>query len=83
MPTSGCARECASAHVGAVACVVCPVLVQGNMGIPWCCKYEWKFAASGCVGVPRPSATCVSYVGLRLRSVSPTDSPFRERGAAT
>jgi hypothetical protein len=46
-------------------------------------KYEWQFAASGCVGVPRPSATCVSYVGLRLRSVSPTDSPFRERGAAT
>jgi hypothetical protein len=45
--------------------------------------YEWQFAASGCVGVPRPSATCVSYVGLRLRSVSPTDSPFRKRGAAT
>jgi hypothetical protein len=53
------------------------------VGIPWCCKYEWQFAASGCVGVPRPSATCVSYVGLRLRSVGPTGSPFRERGAAT
>jgi hypothetical protein len=26
--------------------------------------------------VPIPSATCVSYVGLRLRSVSPTGSPF-------
>jgi hypothetical protein len=69
--------------VAAVACVVCLVLVLGNMGIPWCCKYEWQFAASGCVGVPRPSATCVSYVGLGLRAVGPTDSPFRERGAAT
>ena len=38
-------------------------------------EYEWQFAASGCVGVPRPSAACVSYVGLRLRSVNPTDSP--------
>jgi hypothetical protein len=27
-------RECASAHVGVVACVVCSVLVVGNMGIP-------------------------------------------------
>jgi hypothetical protein len=53
----------------------------GDMGVPWCCKYEWQFAASGCVGVPRPSATCVSCVGLRLRSVGPTGSPFRERGA--
>jgi hypothetical protein len=79
-----CARGCASARVGVVACVVCPVLVLGNMGmgIPSCCKYEWQFAASGCVaGVPRPSATCVSYVGLRLRSVNPAGSPSRERGA--
>jgi hypothetical protein len=45
--------------------------------------YEWQFSASGCVGVPRPSATCVSCVGLRLRSVNPAGSPFRERGAAT
>jgi hypothetical protein len=29
--------------------------------------------------VPRPSATCVSDVGLTLRSVDPTGSPFRER----
>ena len=29
--------------------------------------------------MPRPSATCVSYVGLKLRSVDPTGSPFRER----
>jgi hypothetical protein len=83
MPALPCARECVSAHVGAVACVVCSILVLVNMGIPWCCKYEWQFAASGCVGVPRPSATCVSYVGLRLRSADPTGSPFRERGAAT
>jgi hypothetical protein len=74
MPGLPCSRVrvCvrASARVGVAACVVCSVLVLGNMGIPWCCKYEWQFAASGCVGVPRPSAMCVSYVGLRLRSVS-------------
>jgi hypothetical protein len=53
-----------------MARVVCPVLVSGDMGIPSeCCKYAWQFSASGCVGVPRPSATCVSCVGLRLRSV--------------
>jgi hypothetical protein len=67
-----CARECASAQVGVAACVVCSVLVPGDMGIPQCRKYEWQFAASGCVGVPR----------LRLRSVDPTDSPFREGGGS-
>jgi hypothetical protein len=29
-----CARGCASAYVGVVACVVCSVLVLGNMGFP-------------------------------------------------
>jgi hypothetical protein len=34
MPACRCARECASAHVGVAACVVCPVVVQGDMGFP-------------------------------------------------
>jgi hypothetical protein len=87
---NGSDAVCACARVGARVrmwvwwrMLYAQFFVLGNMGIPWCCKYEWQFAASGCVGVPRPSATCVSYVGLRLSSVGPTGSPFRERGAAT
>jgi hypothetical protein len=32
-----CTRECVGAHAGLAACVVCSVLVLGNVGIPECC----------------------------------------------
>jgi hypothetical protein len=78
-----CACACAGARVGVAASVVYSVLVLGNMGIPWCCEYvRVAVCCCGCVGVPGPSATCMSYVGLGLRSVDPSGSPFRERGAS-
>jgi hypothetical protein len=58
--------------------VLCSVLVKRIWGSPGA-RYLFLLLVDVC----RPSATCVSGVGLGLRSVGPTGSPFRERGAAT